>query len=137
MKNSIAIPSKFAIVLLWTPMLVFGVVIVLLSSLGGQPIEWLFDNYPLVEANRIVLVFFGAFSGWLILNSIWFGILGLKTYIRNSYPPGNLPTPLKSKQLVGSNAKKASSVLFAIAILSFLFGVMFAYAQYISNSSGL
>ncbi len=137
MKQPIVYPEKFAIVLLWGPLFIFGLSIAVLSIFGEELIEWLFDNYPLHKARIIVLIFFGAFSSWLILNSIWFGVLGIKTYILQKYPPGKLPTPLKSKQLIGNGARKASSILLAIAFLGLLFGAAFAYSQYISNSSGL
>ncbi len=137
MKQQNVYPEKFAIVLLWGPLFIFGISIAVLSIFGEQLIEWLFDNYSLHKARFIVLIFFGAFSGWLILNSIWFGVLGIKTFLHQKYPPGNLPAPLKSNQLIGNGARKAGSILLTIAFFGLLFGATFAYSQYISNSSGL
>jgi len=137
MKNSSVFPETFAIFALWAPMFIFGVFILLLSFFGAQTIEWLFDTYTPKDASRIVLVFFGVYSGWLVLNSIWFVVLGLKTISLGEYPPDNLPIPLNSRRLRGGEAKKAGAILVLIAIFSFMLGAVFAYGEYISSSSGL
>jgi hypothetical protein len=136
-KETLSSPSLVVKILIWGYLILFSATILFDSSFNHYLIAWLYESFPLEQANRFFSWFFRIFYSWLTLVALWLLLLGVKTYNVQKYPPGGLPIPLKTKQLTNESAKRRGALLCGIALVIFVFGGVFVYHDYIWSSSDL